>query len=165
MSYQQAHTGIRKLVVGRRWSTGYIGATSCTVKRATRADLRLTPLSLQPHPLSLASTFSLSFSHSLLLSLSLPLSLSLSLSLFVSLFSPFSLADSPLEPTSRLLSCSNARLLRSTPLRSVLFCSVLCALLSSLSPLSADCSLARLLARSRALPSRPSPLMLQLRLG
>jgi len=35
-----------------RWGTVYIGATSCTVKRATRADLRLTPLSLPlaPHP-------------------------------------------------------------------------------------------------------------------
>lgn len=35
-----------------RWGTVYIGATSCTVKRATRADLRLTPLSLPlaPYP-------------------------------------------------------------------------------------------------------------------
>ena len=67
MAYQQAHTGIRKLFVGRRWSTGYIGATSCTVKRATRADLRLTPLSLSNPTLCLAA---LSRSISLSLSLS-----------------------------------------------------------------------------------------------
>lgn len=64
MVYQQAHTGIiRKLFVEggahRRWGTVYIGATSCTVKRATRADLRLTPLSLRP---SLPLSFSLSSS-------------------------------------------------------------------------------------------------------
>ena len=91
MAYQQAHTGIRKLFVGRRWSTGYIGATSCTVKRATRADLRLTPLSL-------------------------PLSFPLSPALWLFVSRSPSLVC-PSTPLAR----SNARLLRSVPFCSLLF--------------------------------------------
>lgn len=56
----------------RRWGTVYIGATSCTVKRATRADLRLTPLSLR-------SSFPLSFTRTPCLA---------SLSLFLSRYAP-----------------------------------------------------------------------------
>ena len=147
MAYQQAHTGIRKLFVGRRWSTGYIGATSCTVKRATRADLRLTPLSLQPHPLSLASTFSPSP----------PLSLSLSL------FSPFSssvllVSRSPslVRPSNPPPACSLARtlaysaLLHSAPFCSVLFCSLCSSLLSRPSFGGPAHSLARSLVRPLA---------------
>lgn len=127
MAYQQAHTGIRKLFVGRRWSTGYIGATSCTVKRATRADLRLTPLSLQPHPLPRYA-----------ISLDLPFSLPLSF-----LLSPAPQSVAPRSPSVLFP-------LRSAP------SSTLFSLSLSLPPLPRT-RLARSLARAlSALLSRPS---------
>lgn len=128
MAYQQAHTGIRKLFVGRRWSTGYIGATSCTVKRATRADLRLTPLSLQPHPLPRYA-----------ISLDLPFSLPLSF-----LLSPAPQSVAPRSPSvlfplrfalsSTLFSLSFPPAPSSYTARSLARSRALCPPLSSLSP-------------------------------
>lgn len=143
MAYQQAHTGIRKLFVGRRWSTGYIGATSCTVKRATRADLRLTPLSLQPHPLPRYA-----------ISLDLPFSLPLSL------LSPTPQSVAPRSPSVLFP-------LPSAPLSLLLF-SLSLSFSFPLSLPSRPFLVHGSLARSRALcpPLVPlSSLMLQLRLG
>ena len=146
MAYQQAHTGIRKLFVGRRWSTGYIGATSCTVKRATRADLRLTPLSLSNPTLCLAA-----------LSRSISLSLSLSPSFLHSSTvrrCSFSLAAFPL-PTAPL----------SLPLFPLTLSLSLPPSFSALPPLPRT-RLVRSLARALCPPPVPlSSLMLQLRLG